>query len=103
MPKSSSQASLMRLFKRLVALSLKALALLLVRTALISIALYQWILSPLKDALFGPGCCRFYPSCSQYSRDSFKRHGFYKGVVLTLQRLAKCHPYHPGGIDEVPR
>lgn len=66
------------------------------------IKLYQWGLSPLKDALFGPGCCRFYPSCSQYSLESFKRHGAWKGCMLTFKRIAKCHPYHPGGVDEVP-
>ena len=46
--------------------------------------------------------CRFYPSCSHYSEQAFSRFGFFKGLYLTLQRLLKCHPWHPGGEDPVP-
>ena len=46
--------------------------------------------------------CRFYPSCSQYTADSMKRFGFLKGLVLGTVRLAKCHPWHDGGVDDVP-
>lgn len=58
------------------------------------ILLYQKFLSPLKGA-----SCRFYPSCSQYSLESIRKYGPLKGVGLTLVRLSKCHPWHPGGYD----
>ncbi|MEX2381065.1 MAG: membrane protein insertion efficiency factor YidD [Opitutales bacterium] len=67
------------------------------------ICLYQMVLSPLATAFFGPAaCCRFYPSCSSYARESLVRHGFFLGCFLALVRLLKCHPYHSGGCDPVP-
>ena len=59
--------------------------------------LYQRILSP----LLGPSC-RFYPTCSSYAIEALSKHGLFKGVFLVARRLLKCHPFHPGGIDEVP-
>ena len=61
------------------------------------IRLYQWTLSP----LLGPKC-RFYPSCSNYAREALQRFGILHGSWLTLRRLGRCHPWHPGGIDPVP-
>jgi putative membrane protein insertion efficiency factor len=58
---------------------------------------YQYVLRPLLGAN-----CRFYPSCSDYFREAVERHGSVKGVALGLCRVAKCHPYHPGGFDPVP-
>ena len=58
---------------------------------------YQKVLSPLK-----PPTCRFYPTCSHYSLVSFERFGIWKGIFLTVRRISKCHPFHPGGIDLVP-
>lgn len=58
---------------------------------------YQKLLSPLL-----PNTCRFYPSCSEYSRESILRHGVVKGMMLTLSRVGRCHPFHPGGYDPVP-
>lgn len=43
--------------------------------------------------------CRFYPSCSHYAEDAINRYGITKGGYLTLRRLLKCHPWHPGGLD----
>ncbi len=61
------------------------------------IKVYQYCLSP-----FLGRHCRFYPSCSQYAVDSLRCHGAVKGFLLTARRLAKCHPFHPGGHDPVP-
>jgi putative membrane protein insertion efficiency factor len=55
---------------------------------------YRAVISPLF-----PGTCRFYPSCSQYAIDAIAKHGSAKGVLHALKRVAKCHPYHPGGYD----
>jgi putative membrane protein insertion efficiency factor len=58
---------------------------------------YQSAISPLL-----PARCRFYPTCSHYAYEALERHGAGKGTLLTMKRLAKCHPFHPGGLDEVP-
>ena len=58
---------------------------------------YQYAISPLLGAN-----CRFYPTCSDYARDAIDRHGVFKGTWLSLRRIARCHPYHPGGFDPVP-
>jgi putative membrane protein insertion efficiency factor len=58
---------------------------------------YQLTLSP----LFGPRC-RFYPSCSHYGMEAIERHGALRGCWLTLKRIARCHPFNPGGFDPVP-
>jgi hypothetical protein len=61
------------------------------------IKLYQLFLSP----MIGP-TCRFHPTCSEYAILAIKQHGFFKGCVLSARRIGKCHPLHPGGIDQVP-
>jgi len=61
------------------------------------IRLYQWTLSPWLG-----GACRFYPSCSNYALEAIELHGAAKGSWLTLKRLSKCHPFHPGGFDPPP-
>lgn len=58
---------------------------------------YQIVLSPLL-----PPSCRFHPSCSQYALEAVNRHGAMKGTWLAARRLAKCHPFNPGGYDPVP-
>jgi putative membrane protein insertion efficiency factor len=58
---------------------------------------YQYAIRP----LLGPHC-RFHPSCSDYAREAIERHGAARGGWLALKRLARCHPYHPGGFDPVP-
>lgn len=61
------------------------------------IRFYQIVLSPLK-----PPSCRFYPTCSHYGIEAIKVHGALKGSWLTLIRILKCQPFHPGGFDPVP-
>jgi uncharacterized protein len=62
------------------------------------IRLYQLLLSPLL-----PPACRFYPTCSQYALVAVREHGPVRGLMLAIARLARCHPWHPGGIDLVPQ
>ena len=64
---------------------------------IILIRFYQHTFS----TLLGP-CCRFTPSCSSYALLSIRRFGVIEGVFLMFKRLAKCHPFHPGGYDPVP-
>ena len=58
---------------------------------------YQVTLSP----LFGD-CCRFTPSCSHYMIEAVEVHGAFKGVVLGLWRVLRCHPFGKSGFDPVP-
>jgi putative membrane protein insertion efficiency factor len=68
-----------------------------------AIRLYQHTVSPLLPAFGGPGCgCRFAPSCSHYAAEAIRAHGLVAGSWLALRRLAKCTPFHPGGLDPVP-
>ncbi|SCE70041.1 hypothetical protein GA0074695_0416 [Micromonospora viridifaciens] len=60
------------------------------------IAYRRWI----SPAL--PARCRFYPSCSAYAVEALSRHGALRGAWLTVRRLSRCHPFHPGGHDPVP-
>lgn len=61
------------------------------------IRFYQVVISPLK-----PPTCRFYPTCSHYGLESIKKFGPFIGGWLTIKRIIKCHPFHPGGFDPVP-
>ena len=62
-----------------------------------AIRVYRRIVSPLMAPR-----CRFYPSCSTYALEAIDRHGAVRGTVLTVRRLLRCHPLHPGGYDPVP-
>lgn len=61
------------------------------------IRFYQKGISP-----FTPPSCRFYPSCSSYGVEAIQRFGAIKGGYLTIKRIIKCQPLHPGGYDPVP-
>ena len=62
------------------------------------IKLYQKVISPLT-----PPSCRFYPTCSHYGLEAIEKHGALKGSWLAVRRISKCHPFHKGGFDPVPR
>lgn len=57
---------------------------------------YRYILSPWVG-----NQCRFYPTCSHYAEEAIGLYGLTKGSYLTVRRLLKCHPWHPGGLDPV--
>jgi putative membrane protein insertion efficiency factor len=69
----------------------------LARVFIALIGVYRHVISP----LLGPRC-RFYPSCSEYAATAIKRHGAVRGFVLGVRRIARCHPWNPGGYDPVP-
>ena len=62
------------------------------------IRFYQKFISPMF-----PAKCRFYPTCSQYTLEAIKEHGTIKGTYLGIRRILKCHPFHEGGYDPVPK
>ena len=61
------------------------------------IKIYQWVISP----MIGPRC-RFNPTCSQYAVEALNKHGLFKGLWLSVRRIARCHPWGGHGIDPVP-
>jgi len=63
---------------------------------ILSIRFYQACLA----SLVGP-CCRFTPGCSAYAEEAIRKKGALQGAKLSLQRICKCHPFHPGGFDPV--
>ncbi|MHB1046772.1 MAG: membrane protein insertion efficiency factor YidD [Thermoanaerobaculia bacterium] len=67
------------------------------RAAAAVLSAYKRYVSPLL-----PPACRFHPTCSEYAREAILRHGLARGTWLTIRRLARCHPFHPGGFDPVP-
>lgn len=60
------------------------------------IKFYRFFISPLI-----PPSCRFSPSCSQYAVEAVARFGPGKGLFLTIWRIVRCNPFHPGGYDPV--
>ena len=59
--------------------------------------LYRAVISPLYGDV-----CRYYPSCSAYALGAIQQHGVVKGVALGTWRIARCHPWAKGGVDDVP-
>lgn len=67
------------------------------RGVLALIRFYQRAISPLL-----PPSCRFTPTCSHYTYEAIERYGLLRGGWLGVKRLARCHPFNPGGYDPVP-
>lgn len=64
------------------------------RIATFLIAAYQYSISP----LWLPAC-RYYPTCSEYTRQAIERYGLWRGIRMGILRLLRCHPFHSGGYD----
>ena len=62
-----------------------------------TIALYQYCISPLL-----PPSCRYSPTCSMYASQALLKYGVAKGVVLSIKRILRCHPWSRGGFDPIP-
>ncbi|WP_123669627.1 membrane protein insertion efficiency factor YidD [Actinocorallia herbida] len=61
------------------------------------VRVYRKVISPML-----PPTCRFAPSCSAYGLEALQVHGAFYGTWLIIRRIARCHPFHPGGYDPVP-
>jgi uncharacterized protein len=68
------------------------------RVLMAAVTGYRMFVSPLL-----PPRCRFYPSCSAYALEALRVHGAARGTWLAARRVARCHPFNPGGYDPVPR
>jgi len=72
------------------------------KLSIIPIVLYQKTLSPdhgLMRVFYPHGACRFYPTCSEYTRQSVLKHGIFKGYYSGLRRILRCNPWSNGGVD----
>ncbi|HDS09067.1 MAG TPA: membrane protein insertion efficiency factor YidD [Firmicutes bacterium] len=68
----------------------------LVKISILLISGYQVLISPLFS-----NSCRFYPTCSEYTKQSIVKHGFIKGIWHGIKRIFRCNPFNPGGYDPV--
>lgn len=64
--------------------------------ACLPIRFYQLLIRPIIKP-----CCRFYPSCSEYSLMAIKEFGVFQGIKLACYRLLRCHPWSDGGYDPI--
>lgn len=73
------------------------------RIAGVLLALYKLVLSPALHLVAGtPAACRFQPTCSEYAAIALAEHGAFRGSLMAMGRLLRCHPLHKGGFDPVP-
>jgi putative membrane protein insertion efficiency factor len=66
------------------------------KIAIMLIKGYRLFISPLK-----PPTCRFVPTCSEYALQAIEKHGTFRGGIMAVRRILRCHPFHPGGYDPV--
>jgi len=64
----------------------------------IILRVYRAVISPLYGDV-----CRYYPSCSSYALQAIQHHGVIRGIWLGSKRIARCHPWAAGGIDDIPQ
>ena len=64
---------------------------------LLLIRFYQVAISP-----YTPASCRYSPTCSHYAIEALEVHGLFKGSLLAIKRISKCHPWGGNGYDPVP-
>ena len=62
------------------------------------IKIYKFLISPLLG-----NSCRYFPTCSEYSIESLKTYGLFKGLLLSVKRILSCHPWGSGGLDPVKK
>jgi len=62
-----------------------------------ALRVYKRLVSPIL-----PPACRFWPTCSEYAAEAVDLHGVWRGGWLAMRRVARCHPFHRGGVDPVP-
>jgi putative membrane protein insertion efficiency factor len=67
------------------------------RLLLALVRVYQYVMSPWLGHR-----CRFFPSCSEYTIEALQKYGVVKGLWLGIRRVARCHPWNPGGFDPLP-
>jgi len=70
---------------------IKLIASIIKKIFILPIKFYRYFISPLF-----PPSCRFTPTCSQYAIESIEEFGVFKGGVLAIKRISKCHPWHKG-------
>jgi len=64
---------------------------------LLLITIYRYTLSPMIG-----NQCRYQPTCSHYAEDALKQYGAWRGSIMAVKRIFRCHPWHDGGYDPVP-
>lgn len=66
------------------------------KVLILLIKFYQKLISP-----WTPKSCRFYPTCSEYTKQALTKYGALKGTLMGIKRISKCHPFNSGGYDPV--
>lgn len=77
-----------------------------IKTAIFMITIYQKTFSPDHGFLsydLSPKRCRFFPSCSDYAKESLRQYGLLKGLMFLWKRVIRCHPWSEGGYDPLKK